>query len=90
MTITEAPRHEDTIRHRIQITMNRRHRVKLAGPDQTGLSIKEAAIIQGVPIKQDFLLSRKDGKKFKPVGDNERIRVRDDEEFLAVDGDDNS
>ncbi|MFD9669419.1 hypothetical protein ACFWAY_49045 [Rhodococcus sp. NPDC059968] len=56
----------------------------LYGVRQTGASIKEAAIGQGVPIQTDFLLSRKDGPKFKPVGDDEHIRARNDDEFRAT------
>lgn len=74
---------------RIHVTVNRRP-VTLHGAAQTGLAIKETAIAQGVPIKIDFLLSRKDGPKFKPVGDTENIRVRNDDVFRANDGDDNS
>lgn len=74
---------------KIHITVNRRP-VTLHAAAQTGLSIKETAIAQDVPIKIDFLLSRKDGPKFKPVGDDEQIRVRNDDKFRANDGDDNS
>lgn len=73
----------------IRVTLNRRP-ITLHGTDQTGLAIKETAIAQDVPIKIDFLLSRKDGPKFKPVGDDEHIRVRNNDEFRANDGDDNS
>ncbi|OZE28049.1 hypothetical protein CH278_24270 [Rhodococcus sp. 05-2254-5] len=73
----------------IRVTVNRRS-VTLDGIQHTGTSIKDAAIRQGVPIQADFLLSRKDGQKFKPVGDDELIRVRNDDEFRANDGDDNS
>ena len=73
----------------IQITVNRRS-ITIHGARQTGASIKEEAITQGVPIKGDFLLSRKVGPKYKPVGDDEQIRIRNDDEFRANDGDDNS
>lgn len=73
----------------IHVTVNRRP-VTIDGAHQTGTSIKEAAIAQGVPIQLDFLLTRKDGSKFKPVGDDENIRVHDGDEFRANDGDDNS
>lgn len=73
----------------IHVTVNRRP-VVLQGMRHTGESIKEAAITQGVPIKADFLLSRKEDKKFAPVGDDEQIRVRAGDEFRALDGDDNS
>lgn len=76
-------------RREIHITVNRSP-VIITGARQTGRSIKEAAITQGVLIKIDFLLSRKDGAKFKPVDDDEQIRVRNDDTFRANDGDDNS
>ena len=77
-------------RREIRVTINRQWSVIVHGNRQTGLSIKEAAIAQGVPIQMDFLLSRKHGPKFQPVGDDEHIRVHDSDEFRALDGDDNS
>lgn len=74
----------------IHITVNRQWSVTIDGARQTGASIKEVAIAQGVPIQLDFLLSRKDGSKFEPVGDEEHIHVHDGDEFRALDGDDNS
>ena len=89
MTITESPKIGDPARKKIAVTVNRR-RVKITGARQTGRSVKEAAAAQGVPIQLDFLLSRKEGKKFKPVADDQQFTVREDDEFRAVDGDDNS
>jgi hypothetical protein len=74
----------------LHVIVNRKHTVILHGARQTGMSIKEAAIAQDVPIQLDFLLSRKTGAKFDPIGDDEHIRVHNDDEFRAVDGDDNS
>jgi hypothetical protein len=74
----------------LHVTVNRTHTVTLHGARQTGLTIKEAAVAQGVPIHVDFLLSRKTGAKFEPIGDDEQIRAHDEDEFRAVDGDDNS
>ena len=74
----------------LHVTVNRTHTVTLHGARQTGFAIKEAAIAQGVPIQLDFLLSRKTGAKFEPIGDDEQVRVHDEDEFRAVDGDDNS
>ncbi|KJL28827.1 multiubiquitin domain-containing protein [Microbacterium oxydans] len=73
----------------IRVTVNRQA-VTLDGRRHTGQQIKDAAIAQGVAIGPDFLLSRKNGQKFRPVGDDEQIRVKRDDEFRAVDGDDNS
>lgn len=73
----------------IRVKVNRQS-VTLEGRRHTGQQIKDAAIAQGVAIGPDFLLSRKNGQKFRPVGDDEQIRVKRDDEFRAVDGDDNS
>lgn len=73
----------------VNITVNRKP-VVLKGGRHTGRQIKDAAIAQGVAIGADFLLSRKTDNKYKPVGDDEQIRVRPGDEFRAVDGDDNS
>jgi hypothetical protein len=75
--------------HDVPVTVNR-HPVVLRGPRQTGRTVKDAAISQGVRIRPDFLLSLKDGPKFKPIGDEERIHVHPHDEFRANDGDDNS
>ncbi len=74
----------------LHVIVNRKHTVTLHRSHQTGTSIKEAAIAQGVPIEMDFLLSRKDGAKYSPVDDDDRIRVHNGDDFYAVDGDDNS
>lgn len=73
----------------IRITVNRQP-VVLQGIRHTGQQIKDAAIAQNVAIGSEFLLSRKTERKYKPVGDEEQIRVQDGDEFRAVDGDDNS
>lgn len=74
----------------LHVVINRKHEVTIQGRRQTGASIKEAAIAQGVPIQMDFLLSRQDGAKFSPVADDDHILVREGDQFRAVDGDDNS
>ncbi|MFJ6427884.1 multiubiquitin domain-containing protein [Microbacterium maritypicum] len=73
----------------VRITVNRQQ-VSLNGRLHTGQQIKDAAIAQGVAISADFLLLRKTGKSFTAVGDDEQVRVRRDEKFRAVNGDDNS
>lgn len=73
----------------IRITVNRQP-VVLQGVRHTGQQIKDAAIAQNVAIGSGFLLSRKTERKYKPLGDEEQIRVQDGDEFRAVDGDDNS
>lgn len=74
----------------LHVTVNRTHTVILHGARHTGASIKQAAIAQGVPIQMDFLLSRKAGAKFTPIGDEDFIRIDEGDEFRAIDGDDNS
>ncbi len=74
----------------ITITLNE-HNVVLTQKEQTGLSIKEAAIQQKVAIQPDFVLSiERGGGRTVLVGDNEPIKVRDAERFLAIPNDDNS
>jgi hypothetical protein len=65
--------------------------VALDGKKQTGLSIKEAAIAQGIPIQLDFILSIElGGGKTKLIGDDDRIEVHPHDRFLAIPNDDNS
>lgn len=77
-------------RTEIPIEVNTK-RVVMIGKEQTGLSIKEAAISQGVKIKVDFVLSVEKGDgKTSVVGDADPIDVHPGEKFVAVDNDDNS
>ena len=81
-----AVRHD----HKIEIVVNEKP-VYVEGRKQTGLSIKEAAISQKVPIEQDFVLSiERGGGKTELVGDDQEIKVHKDERFLAIPNDDNS
>ncbi len=74
----------------ISILVNERD-VRLSGATQTGLSIKQAAMAQGVPIQLDFVLSiERGGGKTELVPDNKTIRVHPHERFLAIPNDDNS
>lgn len=58
---------------------------------QTGLSIKQAAIAQGVQIQTDFVLSiERGGGKTELIGDGDVVKVRDGDRFLAIPNDDNS
>ena len=57
----------------------------------TGAEIKAAAIAAGVEIHADFLLSAKTRKGvFKPVHDDEIVKLEDCKVFRAVGADDNS
>jgi hypothetical protein len=65
--------------------------VALDGKKQTGLSIKKAAIAQGVAIQLDFVLSIElGGGKTRLIGDDDRIEVHPHDRFLAIPNDDNS
>jgi predicted transcriptional regulator len=75
--------------HDIPVIVNRAT-VTVQGAPQTGASIKAAAMAQGVPIQPDFLLSIKDGKKYRTVSDDQDLQVHAGDEFRALDGDDNS
>jgi len=59
--------------------------------DVTGLQIKEAAISNGVAIEKDFQLFEKHGDgKLTLIGDNEAVKIHENEEFRATAPDDNS
>lgn len=76
--------------HRIELFVNEKP-VYVEGRKQTGLSVKEAAIHQKVPIERDFVLSiERGGGKTELVGDNQKIEVHKHERFLAIPNDDNS
>lgn len=82
----EGPGHQD----RIEVLVNEKI-VILEKADQTGLSIKQAAIAQGVAIQLDFVLSIERGHgKTELIGDNQHIKVHKHDRFLAIPNDDNS
>jgi hypothetical protein len=65
--------------------------VKLDNEKQTGMSIKQAAIAQGVQIQPDFILSiEHGGGKTELIGDDQPVRIHEGERFLAIPNDDNS
>lgn len=75
---------------KIRIFVNEKE-VVLDDDRQTGLSIKQAAIAQGVNIQLDFVLSiERGGGKTELIGDNEKIKVHKGDRFLAIPNDDNS
>ena len=73
----------------VVILVNGKH-VKIMGPKGTGLQIKQAAIDQGVPIRLDFLLYQELPGGNKQVLDDQKVRVRRGDRFLAIANDDNS
>lgn len=77
---------------KVKIKVNRSP-VVLRDGHATGLEIKQAAIDQGVKIDLNFQLMLEHGNghgKPKIVGDNERIRVKEGDSFVAIAPDDNS
>ena len=75
---------------KVEVSVNDKP-VVLEGVEQTGASVKKAAIEQGVRIAEDFVLSIElGGGKTKLVGDDEEIVVHAGERFLAIENDDNS
>lgn len=65
--------------------------VKLVGRKHNGLEIKQAAIKQGIQIKPDFLLSRERGPgRTELIGNDQIIKVRPGDKFIAIADDDNS
>ena len=75
---------------KVEVSVNDKP-VVLEGAEQTGASVKQATIEQGVRIAEDFVLSIElGGGKTKLVGDDEEIVVRAGERFLAIENDDNS
>jgi hypothetical protein len=74
--------------HVIAVIVNNRE-VAFHARDVTGAEIKETAISQGVPIKQDFnLFHVKHEGGLKPIGDAERVQLHEHEKFRAVSPDD--
>ena len=75
----------------IEVIFNEKHPVLVQGRNQTGLSLKEAAIAQRVPIQLDFILSIElGGGKTELIGDAQHITVKKGDRFLAIPNDDNS
>jgi hypothetical protein len=74
----------------VTITVNR-HPVTFTERHATGAEIKATAIAQDVPIRQDFALFEVKGQgKLKLVGDDEKVNLKDEDEFRAIAPDDAS
>ena len=56
----------------------------------TGLEIKQTAIAQGLPIKEDFVLYLKKNGEMKTVGNTDPVRLEECETFTCLAPDDNS
>ncbi|MCY4496532.1 MAG: multiubiquitin domain-containing protein [Rhodospirillaceae bacterium] len=72
---------------KVEVSVNEKP-VVLDGVEQTGASVKKAAVEQGVKIAEDFelIIELGDGKT-KLVGDDEKIAVHAGERFIAVEKD---
>lgn len=65
--------------------------VYIARGEHTGLEIKQVAIAQGVNIQLDFVLSlEKRRDETQIIGDNDLVRVKKDQRYVAIADDDNS
>ncbi|UVK48418.1 multiubiquitin domain-containing protein (plasmid) [Mesorhizobium sp. AR07] len=81
---------EDGPDRKIAILVNEKP-VTVDDKQQTGMSIKQAAIAQSVQIQLDFVLSvERGGGKTDLIGDDQPIRVHKGDRFLAIPNDDNS
>lgn len=75
----------------IDVIFNEKYPVKVHGKKQTGLSLKQTAIEQKVPIQLDFILSIElGGGKTEVIGNDDKIKVKEGDRFLAIPDDDNS
>lgn len=86
----EVANEESGHRREISIFVNEQP-VRVHGPKETGLSIKEAAIAQGLPIDLGFQLIEElpDGRT-QVVGNGDEVHVHEGSRFLALAPDDNS
>jgi hypothetical protein len=65
--------------------------VKIERGERTGLEIKQAAISQGVQIQLDFVLSlEKRRGETQIIGDQDIVKVRKGQNYVAIADDDNS
>ncbi|MET4483484.1 hypothetical protein [Bradyrhizobium sp. F1.13.3] len=82
---------EELDKKEIDVIFNEKYPVKVYGKKQTGLSLKQAAIEQKVPIQLDFILSIElGGGKTEVIGNDDKIKVKEGDRFLAIPDDDNS
>jgi hypothetical protein len=76
--------------HLFTITVNGKP-VSIAGPKTTGRLIKEAAIVAGLPIQLDFILSEElPNRKTRLVRDDDKVSIHEGSAFVALANDDNS
>ena len=75
----------------VTVSVNRKP-VTLPSHRVTGLEVKQAAIVQGVQIEEDFLLTLEafEGQPARTIADDDVITVTRHSEFTANDADDDS
>jgi hypothetical protein len=86
----DAPQEGTHPLHTVVVHVNSRP-VTVPAPTTTGLQIKEAAILAGLSIQRDFVLSEEEPNGHtRIIGDQEPVHVNDQSKFLAIAPDDNS
>ncbi|RWQ69331.1 MAG: hypothetical protein EOS85_29395 [Mesorhizobium sp.] len=74
----------------VEISVNTK-RVVMERGEHIGLEIKQAAIAQGVNIQLDFILSlEKRHGETQIIGDNDPVKVKKGQKYVAIADDDNS
>jgi len=90
MTEAEDNVKQDKPDRQTEVTVNGRG-VVLDGKEATGLEIKQAAIKQGVPIQENFVLQEElPNGSSKIIGDTDVVHLRPHLKFTAIRHDDNS
>ena len=75
---------------RVEIEVNG-NKVKMLEEPASGLEIKQAAIKQGVGIKENFVLQQEmPNGTGKVIGDDDKVLIREHLSFTAIEPDDNS
>ena len=75
---------------KVEIEVNGNKVEMLEGP-ASGLEIKQAAIQQGVGIKENFVLQQEmPNGTGKVIGDDDKVVIREHLSFTAIEPDDNS
>ena len=75
---------------KVEVEVNGNKVEMLEGP-ASGLEIKQAAIEQGVGIKENFVLQQEmPNGTGKVIGDDDKVVIREHLSFTAIEPDDNS
>lgn len=88
--MTTAEKQAGPSEHTVEVQVNNRP-VTVMAPKVTGRQIKQAAILAGLPIRIDFVLSHLlPNDRAEIVGDDDEVTVNKTSRFTAVAPDDNS